>query len=82
VLAAYTSPEAPAAVIAFYHRTMPLHGWTEGSSAPGPAPDGDSAGTMLQYSNTAKDLCMIIVSEAPSGGSNVTVFRWPAPRKN
>lgn len=77
VIAAYTSREAPAAVIAFYRTTMPSRGWTERAVAPG---TGDEPpGSMLRYSNTTKDLCMITVSEAPSGGSYVTIFRWPAP---
>ena len=74
-LAAYTSRADPAAVIAFYRTMMPPRGWAERSSGP---VAGDSGGTELQYSNKAKDLCMITVSEAPSGGSYVMIFRWPA----
>jgi hypothetical protein len=91
LIAAYTSPEAPPAVIAFYRKMLPLHGWASaGASASGTSADksagaegsakadADYAGTLLRYSNAAKDLCMITISEAPSGGSYVTIFRWPA----
>jgi len=68
----YFSRSSPAEVTRFYQQRMPELGWREQRDLDGFI--GRFSGTMLFYSNTNGDSCIIVVSDAEAGAA-VTIVR-------
>jgi hypothetical protein len=69
-MATFTTPDAPEKIIAFYKETLSKTGMTENAS-------GDISGMkMLSFSkgNNSQEGAQVMISPAPSGGSQVQVI--------
>jgi len=77
--ARYAVSLEPADLAAFFREEMPRRGWREIRSPRNVAPEGMIQ--VLTYSNSAREVCTIGISEAAHGGSNLNIIMLSgAPR--